>query len=116
MTLDLAKLKALAEKALQPPWRWRKFGGEDVMVADHGPRAIVLSGAYTRNEKDVLEPAKPGMANTDFILALVNAFPALVARLEAAEAVLDRLFSRDPLSPADADLYDAWRRLTGGET
>jgi hypothetical protein len=59
-----------------------------------------------------------GDANYEFMGALANSWPLIRARLkrlEAAEKLLDCVFSMDDERPTvdDADLYDDWMRLRG---
>ena len=87
------ELLRASEAATPGPWDWRLWAREEVLTANHGRRDIILSGAYTRNENGVLDPAKGMMPNMAFIALSRNEAPALaralLAALDVVEAVRD---------------------------
>jgi hypothetical protein len=86
MTLD--DLSAAIAGMYPEPWRWRNFGGNDVLVADHGGRNIILANAETRHEeKGILVPAAKGSPNMDGIALLRNCADELVAVAKEASHV-----------------------------
>ena len=78
---NLDELERLYNAATPGPWRVLGTQGVAIWVADE-----ILVGGNRLNHRD-------SRANTEFIVALVNAFPALLAELRALrelEAALDQ--------------------------
>jgi hypothetical protein len=107
--MNLDTLKRLAEKATDGPWEHLHiYAGEEVIRAFlDRPDAPVIGRFRTE-------------ADGAFIVALVNAFPALIARLEAAEAVCMEVLPdhSEESSESDCSLCRkvwAWHSLTAGK-
>lgn len=61
-------------------WAWRAIGGQTSLVADHGPRNIILTDALTRDpETGFLEPADPKYV----AMQAIEAVPEMRVALEA---------------------------------
>ena len=85
--IDLDALKALAEKATRGDWQI--YGDEPFEIYDATEYADGDQGEYITH-------GSPRKADAEFIVALVNAWPALLARVEEAERAI-------------ADAQDAFR-------
>ena len=90
--MDIAKLRELMEKATPGPW------GENVgyisssTAKEYRGKAIIAAPVAAVH--DVVDRREQNKANAALIVAAVNALPSLIARLEAAEKVVEaaRLF------------------------
>jgi len=117
---DLIKrAKEICEKVDPEPWRWRKFG-EWALVADHGPRRILISGGWTVNEGGTLVPMEPGQPFPDYVCEsrtllplLADEVERLTERLEKANTVCELVGHwKDEIEcpPTHiSDAYDAYR-------
>ena len=93
----LSRLKALHANATPGPWAWYKCGKDWLLWAAHGIREIVLDnkkGFRVRDDKRCLmipfDPSHPDMV---LIVELRNAWPALLAHIEAQDARITALES-----------------------
>ena len=107
----LATLDALAAKATARPWR----------IHEPRPDTIYAPQLLTEDGGILAEMTSYGKMRADarFLLALVNAWPAISAELRAARAVCEtiRTFRESYARPEDTNVWgaiDAWRRARSG--
>lgn len=87
---QIAKAREIIDAATPGPWRWRVFGNEQALYADHGPRHIMVSGGYTTNEMGILNPMKEGQPVSDFIAAARTGWPEALDENERLQAILKK--------------------------
>ena len=107
MTELIEELKRLHAEATPGPWVSREgvtniFGPQRRMVA--------IASAYSTNVNED-RCAAENAANAALILALRNALPAIIAQLEAGQALADALEYVIGCAPSDVT-YDAKDTLT----
>lgn len=85
MSESLDWLRQVIEARTPGPWRWRSFGGEECLVADHGRRDMILVDARTRIENGRLVPAGGKHGNMEFIATVGTLADKMLAVIEAAE-------------------------------
>ena len=128
MTMDakFAELKALHEKATQPPWRWEQMASHmwGLGQVPPGPSAeeltdpggVMICGC-SRCDACVKRGAKcfcPSDADQLLIAAMRNALPALLAAAEEAERMKNaidhaRLVLRTEINPSNYDHDDVMK-------
>jgi len=104
--MDLNELEKLEKAATSGPWKWRKFGTEMLLCADHGPRFILISGGHTRNERGVLDPMTGKEPVSALIAELRNAAPALIRIARAAKEYVEYEIECD-----SRGAYKYWREM-----
>ena len=123
----VSRIDALAEKAIARPWQdtthlsilsFPKVDEYEEVIKHYSTSGSPDEQEWERRlaeaSADVAQVER--QSDLDFIVALVNAWPALRARLRAAEAALDVAWGwrHKMAKPADFDRhYEAWRRARG---
>lgn len=94
----LKKVKERCDAATEGPWCWRVFGTEQTLVQDTGPRKVIISGGYTRNDKGVLDPMSDGMPVSDFIAHARTDVPRLLEIIDFLMTYNINMTGEEPLN------------------